>query len=268
LAQCAFFENARRYPSHETYNNIGYFLITEGFFYKSGSSRCGLSSGKKYLFEAASLRTSEKNTHAIIKALDYGRAGDNNREKLLRQGISLLERALAVQYSDSLTYELIRYSYLLCPKDEGLSSRAQALIKDNPYPELISLYLEILRKNRMAKEGEEVIKKYNPTAAEQLLFYSTVGDYSQGYELSGRVLAEGAVNAALASAIIECCLACGKRDEAIAFAGKIAKGEDTAGDSALSAALAVPANPSEERRNILESCINPPPALNIYCYFD
>ena len=48
-AQHLFFENAKRNPSHKTYNNLGYYLISEGLECKGGKVRNALKLGIKYL---------------------------------------------------------------------------------------------------------------------------------------------------------------------------------------------------------------------------
>ena len=52
-AQKLFFENARKNPSHKTYNNLGVFLITEGLTCRNGTSRNATKLGLKYLLKAA-----------------------------------------------------------------------------------------------------------------------------------------------------------------------------------------------------------------------
>ena len=52
VAQACFFENAKRVPCHETFNNLGYYLITEGLWCKNNNARNALALGLKYLLKA------------------------------------------------------------------------------------------------------------------------------------------------------------------------------------------------------------------------
>ena len=67
-AQKLFFENAKKNPSHETYNNLGNFLIDEGLLCKNGRVRNAQKLGVKYLFKALEIRRTFITLCALAKS--------------------------------------------------------------------------------------------------------------------------------------------------------------------------------------------------------
>ena len=73
-AQKLFFDNARTAPSHETYNNLGYFLCTEGLECRSGKTRYAGKLGFSYLLKAEKLKCTSVNQSNIAGELEKRRA--------------------------------------------------------------------------------------------------------------------------------------------------------------------------------------------------
>ena len=70
-AQELFYENARKFPSHKTYNNLGFFLIREGLLCKNGTQRNALKLGLKYLEKASKFEESSVNCVAMVEAIVF-----------------------------------------------------------------------------------------------------------------------------------------------------------------------------------------------------
>lgn len=68
-AQKLFFENAKNNPSHETLNNLGYYLCTEGLTCVNGKVRDAGILGMNYLIKASKMKNSVKNFCAIATAI-------------------------------------------------------------------------------------------------------------------------------------------------------------------------------------------------------
>lgn len=81
-AQKLFFDNAMTAPSHETYNNLGYFLCTEGLECRSGKTRYAGKLGFSYLLKAEKLKCTSVNQSNIAGELEKRRA-----EKFCKTGI-------------------------------------------------------------------------------------------------------------------------------------------------------------------------------------
>ena len=70
-AQKLLFENAKKNPCHETFNNLGYFLCTEGLFNNNDDRiRSADVLGMKYLIKAVNIKLSVKKLCAVATAID------------------------------------------------------------------------------------------------------------------------------------------------------------------------------------------------------
>ena len=70
-AQKLLFENANRFKSHNSYNNLGHYLVTEGLVCKDGRFLNAYNKGMKYLLASAEIKESATNAFAIASALNF-----------------------------------------------------------------------------------------------------------------------------------------------------------------------------------------------------
>ena len=227
-AQNLFFYNAKHNPTHETYNNLGFYLITEGLLCKNGRTRNALKLGIKYLLKSESIKASFINICAITKSIDYQlREEHSDKKRLYVCACEYLKKGLAKEYSNVLQYNLLRFSYLLTPQDIELSIQANHLLKKFPCRESVLLYFELLRAHNLMEAGLECISKYKIflDEIELIMFYSKFGLYEQGYNLCKSVYNMFSIDEFVASAIIECCVNTNHLIEAEKYAIQIKQNE-------------------------------------------
>ena len=228
-AQQLFFFNAKKNPSHETYNNLGFYLVTEGLLCRNGKTRNALKLGTKYLLKAECKKTSIVNTCAIVKAIDYSlRDMPEDKEALYKRAGEYIKKALTESYSDVLQYNFLRFSYLTNQYNTNLISLTRDLVKRNPCTESASLYFELCRANNLIYEGLECIENYGIFLddIELIMFYSKVGLYERGYSLCDGICKQYSIDEFVASAIIECCLNTDRLTEAEIYTNKIKEAEN------------------------------------------
>ena len=260
-AQMLLFANARYYPSHQTYNNLGFYLITEGLLCKNGKARNAFKLGMKYLLKAEKIKISSINANAIAKAIDLQlRQISNNTEMLCREALSHLKRAITVDSSDVLRYNFLRFSYLLDTKDVSLIYQAKELQASFSSQETVSIYFEILRQNARVSEGLDLISNYGHWIddTDKLMFYAKCKLYEQGYELCDSIYKQYGMDEFFISAIIECCLNTGHSAEADMYISKL-RDNGHFGDVHIESSI--------WRKNIIEKFISNQPLVDSCCYF-
>lgn len=99
------YANLRRTPCHETINNLGFFLATEGKITRQGKSRSAINCGLLYLSLARCLKKTLKNTAAIANVLILKER--KYSIKFYKRIYSLLEGAEDEKISYSLRYNLL-----------------------------------------------------------------------------------------------------------------------------------------------------------------
>lgn len=224
-AQKLLFENASRYKSHNSYNNLGYYLVTEGMICKDGKFLNTYNLGMKYLLKAAQIKDSATNAFAIVSALNYKIRNSSSRKKteICDEAIKWLKKGLSIKNSKEMRYNLLRFLYLTDPKREELIRLSEDVVKDFLCEESISLRLEILRTNRQKVAGLECIEKHRELLDEidLLMFYTTVGLYEMGFALCESVCLKFSIDKYIASAMIECCVKTNHLNEAEIYASVI-----------------------------------------------
>ena len=224
-AQKLFFMNMKKHPSHQTYNNLGYYLISEGLICKNGKTRNALKHGMKYLFKASKMETSVINMCAIVKAIDYQlrTAKEDEKSPLYAYACSCLKKAISIECSNTLQYNYLRFSYLLEPHNENILLEIRNLVHKFTSVETVSLYLELLCDNFLIDEGLECIETYGDFLDEVdlLMFYAKFGLYEKGYVLCETICNVYNIDARIASAIIECCVNTFHLQEAKKYAEQI-----------------------------------------------
>lgn len=274
-AQEKFFENAKKNPSHETYNNLGYFLINEGIECKNGRVRNAQKLGVKYLSRAAEIRESQINLCAIAKAYEYEliSSSEKKREELFQQTSQCLKKALAINYSPVIDYNYIRSLYLMNPRDNSLLEKTKKLLTNYVSNESVSLYLELLCNHLLLDEGIRYIEQYKKYLNEidMLMFFSRFELYDKAYPLCKAVCEQFSLDKYIASAIIESCMNTCHFEQARIYAKQIKDLEDDFhynGKEVWTKEVFDNMESSDElRKNLISHYSMLPPFVDSCCYF-
>ena len=206
-AQDLFFYNARKNPSYQTCNNLGYYLITEGLISGNEKVRNAMKLGLKYLLKSSALKATAINNSAIITAINYLlRDEKEDATRLLEWAFELSKCSLELEYSHVLQYNYLRFSYLLDKNSLYLLSQIQDLVRNYTCTESVSLYLAFLSKKLLQKDGIKCISDYGNFIddLDKLMFFAKFGMYKEGRILCKSVLDTYAIDEQIASAVIEC----------------------------------------------------------------
>lgn len=274
-AQNLFFKNAKENPSHETYNNLGYFLICEGFTYKNGKTKNAYSLGLKYLLRAAKIELSATNLCAIAKAYDYAlrSAKGIDREQLLEKMYDVLSTAYRINPSNEIQYNLLRTLVLTNSYNEDTVEKVKALIKEFVCEESIRLYFGILGLCSLYTEGLVCINQYREFLAEDdlLLFYAKQQRFREGYDLCHSVFNQYYPDKYISAAIIECCVNSDHIEEALFFAHNITENESSIlysrKENWTKLVFLNLESSTEYRRNLISEYSSIPPFIDVCCYF-
>lgn len=272
-AQQMLFQNAKENPCYQTWNNLGYYLISEGLICKNGSFRSAAKLGFKYLEKAAEEKESVVNLMARVSAneLKLRSATKTEKESLYKQSYWLLSKAIAIKYSDVLEYNALRFSYLLNFSQKDILLRLRELIKTFVCDESVSFYLELLRQQGLKKEALQCINNYSSflDSADLLLLFSTLGEYDAGYQLCEEVIKHFCINKVLAAAVVECYVGTGHVEAAKIFTEKISQNEEaelyveSVGETQFFSKLAN----ATYRKDIIVNYKYIPPFVPICCYY-
>lgn len=268
-AQRLFFENVQEFPSHKTYNNLGNYLIDEGYVCENGKIKNAQELGLMYLLKAAEMEEDPVNLCTIAKAYDYElrTADESQRDSLYIQSYRYLEQAIRIEESNEIQYNYIRICCLLNMDDETILESARKLIEHYICNESISLYLEILRRHFKIEEGVLCIEKYREYLTEMdiLMFYTTFELYEEGYQLCENVFAEFSSDQYIASAIIECCINTQHFKEAELYASCIRDVEEN--KQWCNRILKNMDTSDSYRRKLIENCRMLPPFQSVCGYY-
>lgn len=273
-AQHLFFENAKRNPSHKTYNNLGYYLISEGLECKGGKVRNALKLGIKYLNKASEMDFSVTNVCSKVDAINLMLEDAKNEEKvaLYQEAYDLLKKALEIDYSDELQHNMLRFSYLINPYNKENIEKAKQLTERNSSYEIVSLYFYMLLANSLVKEGNDCIEKFGHIldSADMLLFYAKTSQYEKGCALYKTVIEEFCIDEPIASAIVECLINSGNHEDAKTFTSTL-KNEIKENQFLTQISLRIieknSPSSSEYRKNIINSFCDSSPYFTKCCYF-
>lgn len=224
-AQQLLRENTKKHPCYQTYNNYGYYLITEGVLCKNGKTKNALKLGTKYLIRALNIKRTVISICAMVKSLEYQIRAVKpvERNLLYQKAYKLLEEGLKIEYSDEMQYNLLRYQYLLNPNDEKNIEQIGALINNFVTFESVSLYLGAICSRKLRDEGNDCIAKYGEYIddVDLLMFYAKTEQYKEGYCLCEKVFKNFSIDKFISSAIIECCVNTKHFDEATFYSYEI-----------------------------------------------
>lgn len=216
-AQFYFFENAQQHPSYQTYNNLGYYLISEGLTCKNGKTRNALNLGINYLIKSVDIKKTPVNLSAIVKSIDYQlRAGKTKKASLYSYACNCLKESLNLEFSYETMYNYLRFLYLADPENENLLEGIRDTVQHYESQETVSLYFEILKTKGLIEEAIECIDKYKAFLddVDLLMFYSKMKQYEEGYKLCDSIYNFYSADKFIFSAIIECCIGTSNVDKA------------------------------------------------------
>lgn len=216
-AQNLFFENARKHPSYQTYNNLGYYLISEGLECKNGKVRNALKLGMNYLKKSANIKNTSINCFAMIQATEYLlRNKKANKDEACKCICESLKQRLSLEYSHEIHYNYLRFLYIGLSNDDEILYEIRKLVKDNAFEESVSLYFELARRKGLVEEAFEIISSFPQHLDELdfLMFYTKFEMYEKGYALCEKIFDFYSLDEFIVSAMIQCCVSVGDFDSA------------------------------------------------------
>lgn len=274
-AQRLFFQNALKHPCHQTYNNLGVFLFTEGFTCFRKKTFSGHKFGLYFLRKASALKESQINLCAIAKAYDDSllRVAQHKRSQIYRSAFECLDRARQLEHSNIITYNYLRSKYLLGIKDDSLSVEAEKLLGKYLCTESASLYFGLLQLNANLNGSLACIKRYREylSDVDLLMFYSKFGLYGKGYELCATVVNDYFPDGNIFSAVTECCVNSSHHEELSAFSTQIFEIVNDIGTPSykkkLSAELCELKHSAEKRKELIRCYLPSVPFVDLCYYF-
>jgi len=276
MAQDLFFKNAKDNPSHESYNNLGVFLIHEGLTCKNGSVRSAHKLGMKYLQRAAKISTSSTNLCAIatVYDLELRSATDTSRAILYETIYELLTSAYTIEPANEILYNIIIMKILQKAHDETILEDIKKLLLEFVCEESVRLYFEMLRFYSLYDEAQVCIRQYRQILPKEdiLLFYSKYQKYDEGYHLCKDVYNQYSPNKYLSSAIVECCINTDHLEEARLYAQYATEVENSisyAGKEIWCKKVFSNLSTSDAyRKELISNYLSLPPFLNMCYYFE
>lgn len=278
-AQRLLFENARKNPSYQTHNNLGYFLITEGLTLKNGNARCAHKYGENYLLSAIKMRENPISYCALAVLTGYRlrRALITSKKKsaeLYKLQYKYFTRAEKLCPSDrEIRYNRLRAYCLVFGADESALRKAKRLLQEFECEETVLLYVEILRILSKKAPALACIEKYRNYFSEWnlLMFYATCGMYEEGYSHCDAFFHEFGAEPGPAAALMECCIRTGHFKEAEWYAREITEYlqeiNDGIGSEWKNAVFRNLKKSTACRRTLLQNYREFPSMLTPCCYF-
>lgn len=272
-AQFLFKENIKQNPCHQTFNNLGYFLITEGLELNNGKHKSAVMLGHKYLLKAAEMKETVTNIKAITESIFYQlrTATKKNKKQLFSDACQWLKKASKMEYHHDVQYNFLMFSYLLS-NDSNILFEIKDLIEKFENEETVSLYFCILLKQLNKNEGNHCIDRYGRYISDmdKLMFYTKTEQYEKGYAISNDVYERFSIDKFLASALIEICINTNHFTEAEMYAKKIfdmCQDPEYAVDAINGKVFGFTNSSSTYRKKLISSYECYPIYLKTCCYF-
>lgn len=190
-AQELFFENAKKNPCHGTYNNLGYYLCTEGLECKNGKVRNADILGMKYLLKAKQLRITSVNLSNIATAIHL-RLGTEPKKGAnpdtiysFQNAYTCLKEAVLLHPSDETEYNMLRFLYLMDQDANTILRPLEKLITKILCQDSINFYLFLLCKASCFEKCFMVLNEYRYLLDEidLLTYFCLCGKYEKGADL-------------------------------------------------------------------------------------
>lgn len=224
-AQKLLFENAKKNPCHETFNNLGYFLCTEGLFNNNDDRiRSADVLGMKYLIKAVNIKLSVKNLCAIATAIDLRITWKAKKKEdfcTYENAFKVMDKALQLHYYDMLEYDKIRFLYLYDANNYIILESLRRLVKTYICEESVTFYLYVLCRHFCFEECLDAIKKYEKyiETADLLNLYFLCGAYDKCASCFKPIIdGRYGLDEVGDSIMIECLIKTGRFDEAEIYA--------------------------------------------------
>ena len=215
-AQDLFFKNAKENPSHQTYNNLGFFLIIEGLICSNGKVRNALKLGNKYLFKARQFKITTVNTLAIITSFDRMlRSEKEDKALLYASACEVLKDSLKREYFVQIHYNLLRFLYLSQPQNKLLLEETEKLLNRFVCQESVFLNLCVLSQNNMIDKMKKQLSKHAELLDEydRFAFYLKAQMYEEAYALCKNIYQSYEIDYFIRCAISECYIKTGRKKE-------------------------------------------------------
>ena len=214
-AQKLFYQNVIENPSHRTYNNLGYYLWSEGLICKDGKHRNARKLGMQYIIKASKLGISIANCCAIAEAANknFFYAKDDSLPTIAF-ALNYLEKVLELEDRPDLRYNYYRFLYLLSPLDETHLIRLRELVMNYVTEESVNFYFSLLCMHSKKDEGLDCILKYSSIIDKSnlLKFYAKMGLYVEGSKVFEAVCDQRCIDDEIVAAVIECSLGASNGD--------------------------------------------------------
>jgi len=266
-AQKLFYLNARKNPSHQTYNNLGYYLITEGVFCKDKKIRNALKIGIKYLKKASELGTTSTNLAAQVKAIEYQLRTCKKRDETIfhKRICDLISTVEKSERSKELQYIFLRSLYLSELYSTEILTESENLVKDFTCTESVSLYFATIDSYGSVNNGLKCIKEYGDFLDEidQMIFYSKNGFPHESHKLCQSILNNYFIDEFIIASAVDNLFNIFAKDEAMEYAKEIRSKAPDLPDRFINKLLIS----NDYRRSIIGSYKFIPPPINVCCYF-
>lgn len=275
-AQKLFFENAKKNPSHETYNNLGNFLIDEGLLCKNGRVRNAQKLGVKYLFKALEIRRTFITLCALAKSYNWAlkSAKGNHREQELELLKDCFESAVLLNASNENRYNYLRALYLCGEEIDLLLPAVRELLNIYICKEGVSLYFLLLFEYSLIDEGLLCIERYGGylELVDILMFYAKFGLFEKGYELCDEVKKYFGMDKYIISAVLECYVNTNHLEEASLYVDFIKENWDeirnySVGTDCDQSLLFDVNKTNVKRKEFIAEYSWTPPMIEICCYY-
>ncbi len=190
-AQELLFENAQKNPCHGTYNNLGYYLCTEGLECKNGKVRNADILGMKYLLKAKQLRRTSVNLSNIATAIHL-RLGTESKKGAnpddiysFQNAYVCLKEAVLLHPSDETEYNMLRFLYLMDQDVNAIVKPLEQLITKNLCQDSVNFYLSLLCKASCFEKCLTVLEecRYLLDEMDLLTYFCLCGEYEKGADL-------------------------------------------------------------------------------------
>ena len=271
-AQKLFFYNAKINPTHETYNNLGFYLISEGFECENGKIRNSNKLGLKYLLKAYELKKTSINLCAIAQAYNYQlrRATENEKKIIYRQMLDCFKRSLELEYLDEVYYNYLLMCHLISPCDVEVLAQIPKLLHKFPSVESAILALSVFNINDRFDEGIKILNEYQTRLDpyENLLYCTKFRLYEEGYRFCEEVFEHFNVDDVIFSCIIDCCVNTSRLEKAQYYLQCMRERKDLKRNSKIGLKKYYIDNQSNHREKIINDCIFTHPIILSCCYFD
>ena len=221
-AQKLLFENAKSNPSHETYNNLGWYLFTEGLECKNGKVRNAEKLGMFYLSKAEKIKYTSVNLGNMASAMErqrdyiYCQTGVDHSD-LCRSAYRYMDQAVKLKYSNEAEYDRLRFLYLCDSRNPEVLSGLKKLSAKFADADCIEFLLHVLCIHARFQECLELIPQYQDHLDEMCLMsvYCLCGEFEKGADLCDRIYEKFVLTPDDTAMLADCLISSGQSEKAM-----------------------------------------------------